>query len=566
MSTRSGYLADSAIRVDLNPFITLDLRGYAGILWPPAVSLMQGSHGSANALHSFPVNSYAVDRIGHKSSSFFDDFYNRIHVTPSGFDLGTLVGDVIETVELWNAYLESKTLSAINGVNADGITIEGSPNPPTILAPNELRSFVLTTLIEGNAAIDAVFTFGFPSANSPTVSIVGARSVVFAFPPNWADRITDRREWRTDIIEAFDGSEQRRRTRGSPRRQIEYSLGEESQSRRFLMSAAWDIGARSWQLPIWFDGQAIQSDLPIGSTSIAIDTTDRDFVVGGVVVLMGPTSRPNELVEVLSFTSSLVTFKRPTVKYWGAGTMIYPARVARLDGNFSATAFTGDFSISQVRFDVLTPSNWAEALPITVYRGLPVLTEKPNWVRDPSLAFQRLAERFDDGIGISTQYDRAGIPLTRQVHDWALLDKAEISRLLGLMYGLHGRCGEIWVPTWRDDLKLVAPIGAGDVSIQVEWLGYTLHIQRDLNRRDIRIELANGNIHYRRITASSVLSDEIESIGIDSALGVSVAVEDIVQISFVSLCRSDSDILELDYWQGDVADATTAWRGVRHDV
>ena len=40
--------------------------------------------------------------------------------------------------------------------------------------------------------------------------------------------------------------------------------------------------------------------------------------------------------------------------------------------------------------------------------------------------------------------------------------------------------------------------------------------------RDIRIELTNGNVYYRRIVASTVLSGTVERLTLDSVLGVSV--------------------------------------------
>lgn len=564
MPTRTGSLIGSSITPDANPVITSDLLLYLGTLWPADVSKLAQSFGAAPAINSYPVSSNPAAKNGSKAASFFNDYYERIHITPAALVLGQIVADQTQDIRIWNAYTVPKTLNTITATGADGLSF--TDVLPITLQANHERIFVLDIKNVGAPTVDAKFTFTFTSANTPTLTVTGVRSSVFCFAPNWNDRITDRREWRTDIIEAFDGTEQRRRTRGSPRRQIEFSLGVEASDRRYLMSSVWDLGARTWQLPVWFDGQALTVDLPIGSTVINIDTSHRDFVIGGVAVLLGEKSRPHEALEILSFTASSITLKRPTVKAWPSGTMIYPARTARLDGSYGTSAFTGDYSTGQVRFDILSPSDWPAALPVTLYRGVPVLTNKPNWLRDPSMDFSRLAERFDDDIGIATQYDRGGIPKTRQAHDWTMFSKAEVSSLLGLIYGLRGKCGELWVPTWHNDLKVVAAITAGATALQVEWLGYTLHLQADINRRDIRIELNNGSVFYRRITASSELSSAIESIGIDASLGIAVAITDIAQISFLSLCRSDSDILEIEYWQGNVAEAATAWRGVKRDI
>jgi hypothetical protein len=113
---------------------------------------------------------------------------------------------------------------------------------------------------------------------------------------------------------------------------------------------------------------------------------------------------------------------------------------------------------------------------------------------------------------------------------------------------------------------VVASISAVDTTIDVEWCGYTDNLLGDPNRKDIRIELANGTVLYRRITASSEISATVERLTIDAALGVAVTPADVVLVSFITLMRQESDAAEFSYWTGDVAETALSLKGFRHEL
>jgi len=101
----------------------------------------------------------------------------------------------------------------------------------------------------------------------------------------------------------------------------------------------------------------------------------------------------------------------------------------------------------------------------------------------------------------------------------------------------------------------------------VEWFGYTRYLSGRINRRDIRIELNNGTIFYRRITGASEVSAAVERLSIDSQLGQNVAPSAIRAISFLTMCRLDADDIEIAHLTNQgLAQATTNWRAVRSDV
>lgn len=103
----------------------------------------------------------------------------------------------------------------------------------------------------------------------------------------------------------------------------------------------------------------------------------------------------------------------------------------------------------------------------------------------------------------------------------------------------------VWVPTIYADFEPVTPIGAGDLVINVKRNGFTNLGGPQPQREYILIHLHDGTRYYRKITNSVILSDKVERIFIDAALGADVSLVALNRISFLVLCRLDQDAVEM---------------------
>src|SRR5690606_26788556 len=97
----------------------------------------------------------------------------------------------------------------------------------------------------------------------------------------------------------------------------------------------------------------------------------------------------------------------------------------------------------------------------------------------------------------------AGTGFRLQDQHWLVHGRSEQAALRSLLYWLAGRYSALWVPSGMADLQLAADVGASDTTLSVEWCGYTVFGRQQVNRRDIRIRLHDGTVHYRRISDSS---------------------------------------------------------------
>lgn len=502
---------------------------------------------------------------GSAVQAFGADFYDRLHITETTLTLGNVVGLQQRDISIWNAYRRTRVLSAVTVTGAGDVELSGGPGAlPYPLGALAETTYTLTVPSSGSPTIDTTITWGADPYDL-VLRVTGTRVTAWAFVPDWSSPIVERVEWRTDVIQSYDGSEQRSALRLAPRQSWEFAVFFEGTARRYAEAVIWGNGARTWALPIWPDGVELLAELPSGSAEVMADTAGRAFTADGLALLM-IDERTAETLEVQAVQADRLVLKRPTSRAWPAGTRLLPARVAHLMDAPRLSRWSGQASMGTMRFDVVGPVEHAADAGSATHRGIPVLERRPNWVEAPDMELSRKLAEIDNLIGLPVRIDEAAMPLPAQRMRWLHSTRADLGAFRSLAYALRGRQGAVWVPTWCDDLVPAAIIGSSDLAIDVEACGYTAHLYGQPGRMDLRIELTDGTVFYRRVTGASEISASTERVLIDSALGREVAPAEVLQVSFIMLARLDSDALEISHWTGDTAESVTTFRGYRHDL
>lgn len=204
----------------------------------------------------------------------------------------------------------------------------------------------------------------------------------------------------------------------------------------------------------------------------------------------------------------------------------------------------------------------------TTYLTHPVLDVRPNESGEPTASYDRLLQTKDDGVGQTLAYDLPAQALRNQQTEWLLGGRAQHSWFRSLLYTLRGRQVPMWLPSFAEDLKPAAAIAGGSTTMVVEWAGYTLFGKNRHNRKDVRIELTDGSVLYRRIS-DSVEAGSTETLTLSAALdGTSIAPHRIRAVSFMALSALAGDDIEIDHVtdQDGVASSTLGWQAVVPDV
>ena len=377
-------------------------------------------------------------------------------------------------------------------------------------------------------------------------------------PANWSSPIIERLEFKTDVLLAYNGSEQRIALRQTPRRYFEFGfLVPTLLERQKLEAAIAANGSQAWDLPIWTDSTPCTSAINNSDTVVYADTVGRDFFAGGKALLLAANGN-TLIINISTLTTTQLNLSNAVVGAWPIETSVVPLRTAYLEQNQQISRFTGSAIYGVVRFLCDDISTWPTATE-TEYRDYPVLTTPSNWSQDLTLDYQRKMQMIDFGVGGIYRDDESSLPVFIQSHHFVLDSRQKITDFRKFLYSRRGRLNALWIPTFMPDLAFVA---LSSVYLDVVNIGYATLYNQAINRRDIRIELSNGDVYYRRIVASAVISNSVERLTLNNTLPSS----DIEKISFMMFGRLDTDAIELAWSYGDYVDVKLNFRSVNNDV
>lgn len=388
--------------------------------------------------------------------------------------------------------------------------------------------------------------------------------VMWPVPPDWADGVRETLGWLSDVITARTGAAQKRELRINPRREFTFDIIADDQARRVADMLLQDHGSKYWLLPIWHDVQWIDP-VPAETDIIPCSTEGFELLPESLVVIW-LSVREWQVAMIESVAADHIVLALPTTRAWPAGTRLYPVRTAHLVEQPEEAAWTDTAGRRSVTMMLDEPSTWPAVLPEAAYRGYPVLEQRPETSDETSSTFARMVETLDEETGVIVMFDRPGRSFREVSINWILEGRTEHSQMRSLLYALRGRMQNLWIPTWSHDLLLVAPVTAVATTLTIEWAGYTLFGRAQPNRRDIRIELLDGTVLYRRITGSAE-GIETEQLTIDAALGQPIAPADVLLISFLVISEQASDRVELQHSTDadGITLVSTQFRGIRDD-
>ena len=563
MANLNYWAAQSLLNPNHNPLITIDFEGFIDEQWYPYYeSNVSVSPVFALSIH-YPAeaNGRAIQYI--KSNSYFDDYYNRIHISSTTLELGNVASEQVSIVNLWNAYLVPKTLQSIDGLQ-EGLNVSGQPNTPLQFTALQERTWNISILPDGPSAIDVNLTWQF-GTDQALLHITGTRIVAFGWLVDWSKPVSESLQWLTDILQSQTGYEQRRSLRLTPRINYEAEFLIYDAERQYFDLAMIGWGVKTFALPVWNQQQWLKTAHIVGGMVIYCDTTNRNFRANRLAILRGQTAFDNETVEVESVLADRLILKRPLQKNWSKGTCLSPAVTAQLSSQPNLIKRTDRMIRTSVAFAVTEAVDHSKVLPTTIYRNYPVLEEKPNEQNDLTHSYERLLSQLDNKTGLTLQKDQAQATFGLYQYDWMTYGRAQQSKLRALFYALRGSQKAIWLPTFSNDLTVIAVITASSQTMDIQWCGYTRFAQKQLGRQDIQITLRNGSVLYRRITSATEVNSTTERIAVDQSFTNQINVKDIINIGFISLCRLSNDTLTFEHINDSdgIAKASVTWRGVR---
>mgnify|MGYP001186284696 CR=1 FL=1 len=542
--------------------ITPQLFEYGLAYWPPFFSAMGLSFG--DQYQPEVIDIVSVNRAGYWVRTFYPDWYENLHIIPQRIVLGNVLTVQVRDLEVWNGYYGPMTLQQIQEEGTEGLELDAD-EPPREFAPLESRMWEVSIGLDGPPAILAFYHLLWEGDRQITLRIEGSRVVTWPHRHNWRVPILDRYEWLTDIMTAWDGTEERRALRNLPRRVMEHLCTLQGREAAAADAKLWGWAGRVFAVPVWSDRSRLAAEVSPGMQTIPLDVTDLREYEPGSLVLIRRAWDDFEIAEVAAVGSDFLELDQPIENPWPAGTEVYPARLARLPLENTVQRITPNLGEMQLRWEADDRRTVDPGEAVTTYRGHEVLTMRPNRNQAVPLTYQRTMDRHDNQTGVVVLDDRPGRPRVGQQLSFVIKTRADLFDFLAFLYRRQGRRHPFWMSTWQTDMEVAAVISAAATSFDIRAVGFSRFYGVTTGRRDVEFLLESGQVLRRRVVAVEDLGDGTERLSIDTALGQTVQPGDVRRLSFLTLQRMASDAVEISRETAGVARVTFNTRSLDHD-
>ena len=382
------------------------------------------------------------------------------------------------------------------------------------------------------------------------IKALGGYVADLIWEPDWGTTVTDRLEWKTDILVASDRTEQRSGLLQVPRRSISYTYTEWGPDRYRLETLLSGRGVSYFYLPLWFDTVATTASNTSGSTKIVVDTTSGNFVVDGYVMIYeGPDKY--DISRVMSLTNSDITILEQLTNDYSTSALVVPVLAALPPKKVSITNKTDDASTYKCTFSIYKNYAPAASHQFEVYNGNYIFPFAVNF-DDPSIDISHKWKYYDNESGLVEIVQSATETIYTYTISLRLVDRVEVDLLRQFLHLINGKRVPFYMENTSISMRLAASVVSGSVTVDVYDLEFTNVRLNEAFSEHVKFVFSDGSSALRRIVSVEKLSDGVERLTISDPFPFDVDENNLTGIYFFPLCRLDDDKVEF-VWYGTVA-------------
>ena len=469
-------------------------------------------------------------------------------------------------------YSMKAILSPGGSITIDGVTVSGSGllNTQIDIGAGERRIDITLTKSNSGQACYAAFvlfrsdsiayrsnaagwvfdtipvaTLAVPAADDPRLALP-----VWSVLPNWANGVTERIAYLTDILTSETGAEQRRTLRQYPRRSIEASFMRDNVLRARMDNFMVGVGVKDMLVPLWHEQYrtttAVLADELFHQFPTTGDTLAyREFAAGDVVLITNGDPLEQELVVVDSADAStgLLAWRKRPAKTWPAGVRLIPVKVGMISDKASMSAPVDRVGSMQIRFDLKEPDrrfagDWGYCAPLwrfKIDRGTAL-----------TLDYERNSYTLDSELGpvqVTNPGDRAFVNSRFAVQVRGRQNMYELRQFIA---AARGKAVRFYAPSFTRDIFPVSNLAGASFDCTVTGFAESMPAPQ-WARKIIAIVFNDGSpTIYRNIigvTRETPSGKPVERFTLDVALPA-IALYNIERIQFVVPSRFDQDSFE----------------------
>lgn len=370
--------------------------------------------------------------------------------------------------------------------------------------------------------------------------------------PDAATGFRWRLTWRTDVLVAYDGTEQRIATLTNPRQRFEGSfLLDDADTRtiRQLLSASAD---GTYDLPLAHEAVAAIVELSGGTIYISADAASKaDWIESGRrIYVRGPSGSAYTTTITGSSGGTInVASSPPTGGHFPAHlTLVFPCETVRFEDGQTI----GRYPVNASRWNFTARAGarslgGAGAPALATFDGYTVLDRRPFQEKETPEVFGAGVEFLDNEASMTSATSWARAKL-RRLGTWRIDSPSDRQWWKAFLAERRGRYQPFLFPTWRPDLVLAEQPTAGAYSIRVT-TPYIAEWWPSLAHRRLQIEYADRSVTYHAIHSVTEASD-YQEILLWMPLPSTIPSGGVAKVSFLETARLDTDDVAIEYGSG----------------
>lgn len=354
------------------------------------------------------------------------------------------------------------------------------------------------------------------------------------------------------VVNIAEGSkEQRSCLRAEPRIQLSFNAIIKTEAeRRLVYQMLFKYIDRVFDYPNYVHSTKLTAAAIAGATKLFFDPASTDMRPGESMALFNPTLELTTYVTITTLDADGANLSTGLLFDVPASWLVCPAfhfRTSPIVG-FQMRAIDGNFSLKLESTAIRTLERPGASPTLTTLGGMLLLTNRPLADDDVEEMFDKDVAWLDNKIAAPEPKTNWFAPFISGKRQYLLHRPTDMDYWRGVADTLKGRQNPFLLPTFRDDLPLSAVPALSATHIITSNVQY-FDFWRAKTYRYLRIVTANGVIFRRVLEALANYTADGQPVSVDikldSALGAVAGDNIISMVSYVNICRLDSDEISL---------------------
>lgn len=369
--------------------------------------------------------------------------------------------------------------------------------------------------------------------------------------------VTETWGWKTTLSSAINSQEQRSRLRETPRYTLQFSVLIFNELDRIqIYNMLMRYLKTPFLYPMYHYNVKVDQASIIGGTKIFCDTTKTDVRAGENIAVYDPFLDTTTYLECLSVDPDGFDLVDPLTFDVGLQCQVCPVLTFRIlsGASLNMRNIDGDFSVTMESIEPRIFQRPGAAPTLTTIDGILIVPEKNLTNDDVPEVFVHGAEWFDNETSVPEILNEWSNPLIGSTRRYNFDRRTTVDYWRAICDSMKGRQGIALFPTFHDDIPLKDPMVLNSLTFTTENINLYLWYL-ETNYRYLAIKTANG-MKYRRINGVEPhynLNGDPDylTVTLASSTGNTAGDNVISSISYMNLCRLDSDDVKLIHYEVD---------------